>query len=309
MSESTSPPAHGLTGLHVIGLRYRNSSYAPDDERALDAYGRSGVYDSPNVPVTIVEPRLPEKDRSGNEPRDIGMLCGEIAREVAAGLASGRGVLLVGGNCVHATGVVGGLQDVCGACSRIGLVWFDAHGDFNTPLTSESGSLGGMPLAVLAGLAHPEWRQLSHVGYPLPAQQILLVGARDLDDGETRLLRSAGVVLAGLESGGVATTCLHDCVASLEERCDRIYVHIDCDILDESYVPNHRTRVSNGPCPERVAEGVDAVMATGKVVALAVVSVPGEGPGRDTSVRSGVELIRRGLLSWQRHGMARALTQ
>lgn len=302
MEGPPSRPATELTGLHVVGVRYRNSAYAVDDERALDAYARSGVYDSLTIPVTVAEPRLADNERSGSEPRDVGLLCGEVAREVARGVAAGKGVLLVGGNCVHATGVVGGLQDVWGPASRVGLVWFDAHGDFNTPSTSESGSLGGMPLAVVAGLAHPEWRELSHVRCPLPAYRILLVGARNLDEAESRLIRAAGVAVAGWAPDGRESGSLEACVASLESLCDHIYVHIDCDVLDESYVPNHRTKVSNGPAIAHVVDAVGRVMASGKVAAFAVVSVSGAGPGHDISVSSAVQLIRAGLACWRTHG-------
>ena len=295
-------PMQELTGLHVVGVRYRNSSYALRDERALDAYADSGVYDESMVPVTVVEPRLADSGRSGIESRDIGTLCGEIAGEVAAGRSAGKAILVVGGNCVHATGVIGGLQDLHGPASRVGLVWLDAHGDFNTPLTSESGSLGGMPVAVAAGLAHPEWRELSHVTCPLPAFRIVLVDARDLDEAESRLIRAAGVVVARCgPSGGGAD--LRRSVAFLKERCDQIYLHIDCDILDESHVPNHRSKAPDGPDLARVIDAIDRVMESGKVSVLAVVSVSGDGVNHEVSVRSGIELIRGGLRSWRKHGM------
>ncbi|MBT4497661.1 MAG: hypothetical protein HOC74_08060, partial [Gemmatimonadetes bacterium] len=92
-------------------------------------------------------------------------------------------------------------------------------------------------------------------------------------------------------------------VAELAERCDLIYLHIDADVLDGSLVPNHVTVESNGPNMEQVQAAVDTVMATGKVAAFAVVSVFGEGKGGETSLASGVEVIRGGLKSWRRHGM------
>jgi arginase len=290
-----------LTELHVVGIRYRNSSYAPGDERALDAYAGSGVYHESLVPVTVVEPRLDDGERWGIESRDIGILCGTIADAVAAGRAAGRAVLVVGGNCVHATGVLGGLQDAHGPSARVGLIWLDAHGDFNTPLTSESGSLGGMPVAVAVGLAHQEWRELSHVKCPLPAYRVVLAGTRDVDDAERRLIRAAGVVTAACTPYGEGAD-LERSIAFVEERCDQIYLHIDCDVLDESHVPNHRSRVSDGPDPAGVLEVVDRVMKSGKVTVLAVVSVSGVGPGQ-VSVHSGIELIGGGLRSWREHGL------
>jgi arginase family enzyme len=82
-----------------------------------------------------------------------------------------------------------------------------------------------------------------------------------------------------------------------------IYLHIDSDILDERFVPNHGTREPNGPDMAQVQAAIERVMATGKVVALAVVSVYGEGEGADVSRASGVELIRGALDAWRRYGM------
>ena len=96
---------------------------------------------------------------------------------------------------------------------------------------------------------------------------------------------------------------LEPAVEELASRCDYLYLHIDSDILDESYVPNHGTKEPNGPEMKQVLQAVDTVMATGKVVALAVVSVYGEGEGSERTVASGIELIRGSLAAWQQHGL------
>jgi arginase family enzyme len=81
-----------------------------------------------------------------------------------------------------------------------------------------------------------------------------------------------------------------------------IYLHIDSDILDERYVPNHGTKEPNGPDMEQVLTAIDTVMATGKVVVFALVSVWPDGEGGETAAESGIEMLRGGLASWQRHG-------
>jgi arginase family enzyme len=78
-----------------------------------------------------------------------------------------------------------------------------------------------------------------------------------------------------------------------------IYLHVDADILDESYVPNHGTREPNGANMDQVLAAIDTVMATGKVTVFAVVSIYGEGEGSETSIASGIELIRGGLQAWR----------
>jgi len=82
-------------------------------------------------------------------------------------------------------------------------------------------------------------------------------------------------------------------------------LHIDSDILDASLVPNHGTREPNGPSLAQVQRAITTVMATGKVAALAVVSVYGEGDGSAISVTSGIELIGSALDQWRRYGLPR----
>ena len=286
-----------LTSLQVIGVRYRGSRPAEGDERALDAYAASGVYAAAGVPFTIVEPAMPEHRRSDDEPANLGLICGAIAADVAAAHRAGHAPLIVGGDCTHAVGVVAGMQKAWGPKARIGLVWFDAHGDYNTPGTTLSGMLGGMPVAVCAGLALPQWRDLAGISAPLPTDRILLVDVRNLDAPEEQLIRATATAIAKVDD-------LAGPLASLAAACDVIYLHIDSDILDGALVPNHGTREPHGPGLSEVCAAINAVMASRKVGALAVVSVYGAGPGSPVSVASGTALIRAGLESWARHGGA-----
>jgi arginase len=291
-----------FANLHVIGVRYRGSRMAQRDERSLDAYVAANVYAAAGVPVTLVEPRFPELRRSADEPENLGILSGEIATAVAAARRAGHAVLMSGGDCSHITGVLGGLQDTHGADAKIGLIWFDAHGDFNTPNTTISGMLGGMPVAVAAGLGYPQWRLGAHISAPLPTERIVMVDVRNLDPLEEQLVRATAVTVAA-PAAGFPGADLAEAVAELAARCDYLYLHIDSDILDEAYVPNHGTKEPNGPNMAQVLAAVDTVMATGKVVALAVVSVYGEGEGSETTVASGIELIRGSLAAWRQHGL------
>jgi arginase len=295
---STEP----LSRLQVIGIRYRRCTLAEDDERALDAYAASGVYEQAQVPFDVSEPTFPQERQSEEETDDIGAFGGIIADIVASARREGKAILMTGGDCTHITGVVGGLQDAHGPAARIGLVFFDAHGDFNTPRTTLSGMLGGTPVAVCAGLAYPRWRERSHIVAPLPTDRIVMVDARNLDEAEEQLIRATEIVIVA-PAPGYPGEDLQQSIANLADRCDMLYLHIDSDILDVSYVPNHGTKEPNGPDMEQVHAAIDTVMATGKVVAFAVVSVYGEGEGSDVCVASGIELIRGGLESWRRHGL------
>lgn len=295
-----------LSNLQVIGVRYVGDRLAASDERALDAYVAAGVYDAAGAQVTISEPRFPEGQRIDDKEANLGLINGQIADAVAGARRADRALLMTGGNCTHITGILGGLQDAHGPDLRVGLVWFDAHGDFNTPQTTLTGSLGGMPVAVCAGLAFPRWREGSHIVAPLPTDRIVMVDVRNLDPAEEQLVRAVGIpVIAPAE--GFPGDPLGPAIDSLAERCDALYLHIDADILDERYTPDHSTKEPNGPDMAQVLAAVERVMATGKVIAFAVVSVYAGGPNREIDVASGMELIRGGLASWQRHGVPQLL--
>lgn len=159
-----------------------------------------------------------------------------------------------------------------------------------------------MPVAVSAGLAYPHWRALSHMAVPIPTDRILMVDVRNLDPAEERLVRATDIVIAA-PAPGFPGEDLQQAVSDLAAHCEMLYLHIDSDILDERFVPNHRTKEPNGPNRQQVLDAIETVMATGKVVAYGVVSVYGEEEGKEVSVASGIELLRGGLASWRRHGL------
>ncbi|MFW6075202.1 MAG: arginase family protein [Chloroflexota bacterium] len=291
----------GLKNLHVLGVRYGGARPAERDERSVDAYHKANVYDAISIPKTFVEPSFPEDQRTENPTDNLGLMGGSIADAVAEARRNGSGVLMVGGDCSHITGMLGGLQDAHGPTAKVGLVWFDAHGDFNTPKTTLSGMLGGMPVAVAAGLAYPRWREMSHMAAPIPTDRIVMVDVRNLDAPEEQLVRATEITVAAPAEGFPGEN-LQEAVADLAARCDYIYLHIDSDILDQRFVPNHGTKEPNGPNIEQVQAAIDTVMATGKVIAFAVVSVYGEGEGHEITQQSAFEMVSSGLKSWERHG-------
>lgn len=291
-------PAVSARGLRIIGARFAGARPTGAAWRDLDAYAAAGVYSAAGAPFTYVEPTLRDQSPDASEAEQIGALGGEIARATAEARRDGQAVLLVGGNCHLATGIVGGLQAAHGAGLRLGLVWFDAHGDFNTPRTTISGSLGGMPVAVCAGLALPEWREASRMLAPLPTDRIVMTDLRDLDAAESELIRAVGVAVQPIGGGG---SSFGREITRLAARVDLIYLHIDADILDASLTPGHRTRAPGGAGLDEILAAVGVVMATGKVAALALVSVYTSGPA-DVDAESGTALLRGALAGWRRSG-------
>ena len=240
----------------------------------------------------------PELREDGRTALNIGRLGADTSRLVAAGRRNGDAVLVLTGDDTAAVGVVSGLQQADGAGTPIGIVWIDAHGDFNTPETSFSGILAGMPVAILAGLAGPLWRETAGLAAPVPTDRIVLAGVRELDEKEADLIRSTDVRVVR-----ASELCDDDHFAQvingLARRCALIYLHVDLDVLDPRFVPSASTPAANGPTVEELATAMSTVLQTGKVAAIAISSLnPGAGARGERSVTSSMKTIQQALPSW-----------
>lgn len=266
-----------------------------------DAFVAAGLYDDLADWGATVErtarPELPDAELTDDRIVNLGRYNGLIAAAVAAGIADEERGGAVGGTCSHLLGMMGGLQQAYGPAAKIGLVWFDAHGDFNTPRTSHSGMLGGMPVAVSAGLCHATWRELAGQSVPLPTDRLLFVDVRHLDPKEAALIYASDARVAAI-SPGRAGHPLARALAELADRADHLYFHVDADILDRRFQPNHPTAEPNGPDIETTQDAIDQVMATGKVRAFGLVSVNPTGPDGAVSLASGRALLERAVTAW-----------
>jgi arginase len=147
-----------------------------------------------------------------------------ISRAVRSAAWHSRFPLVLMGNCLGSLGVVAGL-----GAGDTGVVWLDAHADFNTPESSRSGFLDGMALATLTGRCWAGLAEQLPGHRPVDAGKVLLLGARDLDPLEAPMLEEAGVerlAVAELEEG------LPAALDRLAARVDRVYLHLDLDVLD-----------------------------------------------------------------------------
>ena len=211
-----------------------------------------------------LDPALQEEGRTA---LNIGRLGADTARLVAAARRNGDGALVLAGDDTAAIGVVSGLEQAAGADAAIGVVWVDAHGDFNTPETSFSGILAGMPVAILAGLAGPLWRNAAGLATPVATENIILAGVRELDEKEEELIRSTDVQV-------VPATELCDgddfaqAVDRLARRCALLYLHVDLDVLDPRFVPSASTPSANGLSIEELVAAMATVLQSGKVAAV-----------------------------------------
>ena len=230
--------------MTVIGVPYHLDEYLPD----LDLTPEPAELITPALPAGEVWPRL-------------AVLYGAVVRAVTRGRADdGRPVVVACGDCLTALGTVAGLQ---AAGIEPGIVWFDAHGDVQTPETTASGYLGGMPLRLLTGY-RPELIAARLGLRPVPEHRIVLAGARDLDPPEVTYLAGAAIrrrEVAGLTTGGLTAADL---------PAGPLYVHADLDVIDAAALPGLRYPVPGGPDAAGLADALRMLLATGQVAALGI---------------------------------------
>ncbi|HEY3257649.1 MAG TPA: arginase family protein [Gemmatimonadaceae bacterium] len=161
-----------------------------------------------------------------------------LAGAVSAATAFGAFPMVLSGNCITSIGTVGGLGE-----PELGAIWFDAHGDFNTPETTRSGFLDGMSLGILTGRC---WQSVAGTvpGFaPLSDDRVILVGARSLDRAEETSLSESRITRVTAES---ARDGLRDELSGLRKRARDLYLHIDLDVLDPSEGSANSYATANG---------------------------------------------------------------
>jgi arginase len=177
-----------------------------------------------------------------------------LADGVRAACQAGEFPLVFSGNCGSALGTVAGL----GGADDLGVIWFDAHGDFNTPETTQSGFLDGMGLAAVTGQC---WCTLtaSIPGFrPVPARHVMHLGGRDFDPAEQKLLTASGVLTVGaqpIRQIGVLQA-LQPTLAALQPRVRRLYIHLDLDVLDSATFPANQFLPPDGLFPDQVEASI-----------------------------------------------------
>ena len=197
-------------------------------------------------------------------------------------------------NCVDLLGMLAGLQhlerggsskesDVRGLQLtglagrkplRVGLVWIDAHADFNTPETTLSGMLGGMPVAIAAGKCLTRLRLKAGLDPALPTKYIVMAGLRDVDPLEQELLdRSQCEMITVEDIKGLSNNLNHQ-MERLSRLTEVIYIHIDMDVLDPREVLGHSLTAAGGPTSKELADALEIMFRHEKAAAIGIASLP-----------------------------------
>ncbi len=196
----------------------------------------------------------------------------ELAQLVQAHIKAGALPIILGGDHSIALGSVSGVANAHGA---LGVIWFDAHGDFNTAETSPSGNIHGMILGALCGYGDPRLVNVAGGGPHLSPQRVAIVGARDLDAPEKELLRAAGVhvlTMTDIDRQGMGAVT-QEAIAFVSEGTNGFHVSFDLDVVDPAEAPGVGTPVPGGITPREAHLALEMVAETGRMTSLDLVEV------------------------------------
>lgn len=169
----------------------------------------------------------------------------KLANAVSNELADGRFPLVLGGDHSIAMGTIAGVAQ---HVKNLGVIWFDAHGDLNTGETSPTGNIHGMPLAASLGLGHERLVNIGGISPKIKPENIVVIGARDLDPGERILIKERGIkvfTMHEVDRLGMARV-MEEAVAHVSKNTDGVHLSLDLDGLDPHDAPGVGTPVLGG---------------------------------------------------------------
>jgi arginase len=275
----------GPSALRVAGLQAR-----------LKQLGRQ-VEDIGNIPV-----RQPEEQHYGEKNakylEEICETCKDLAEIVRKTLDEDFFPLVLGGDHSIAVGTIAGV-----AChfqkqsKRVGMIWLDAHGDMNTPETSPSGNVHGMPLASIMGYGPPELTGLGGVKPMVEPRNVAIVGVRDLDSKERRLVKESGVhvfTMRDIDERGMREV-MSEALRFAGDETAGVAVSLDMDFVDPSDAPGVGTPVRGGVTYREAHLAMEMIADSRAMVSLELVEINPVIDLHNTTALLGVELVLSGL--------------
>ncbi|MFZ5478636.1 MAG: arginase [Myxococcota bacterium] len=180
---------------------------------------------------------------------EISATCRQVADRVESGLDKGWLPVVLGGDHSVAIGTISGIaRHWRKKGQRVGVLWIDAHTDLNTPETSPSGNIHGMPLAVLLGYGSPELVSIAGDAPALDPEDVVVFGVRDVDATEREIVRKSGVrvyTMSELDDRGTAA-CMREAIERVTARTAGVHLSFDLDGVDPQHAPGVGTAVPGG---------------------------------------------------------------
>jgi arginase len=259
--------------------------YAGLDTR-LRALGHQ-VTDNGDLSVPLPENEPPDTSRARHLP-SIARVCRDVYVAASGCLDRDEAAIFLGGDHSISIGTVSAMTN-CG--DGVGVLWVDAHGDFNTPEITPSGNVHGMALAALLGQGAPELTDIGRPAAKLTGAATVVFGARDLDPAEREAMRASGILvitMRSIDELGLAAAAAR--ALSYLGPLPRLHVSLDMDALDPMEAPGVGTPVPGGLTFREAHLLMEILADTGKVGSLDIVEVNPILDDRNRTARLGVDL-------------------
>ena len=241
---------------------------------------------------------IPKADDKLQYLKEITAACTQLAADVEDIMDADQLPLVLGGDHSIAMGSIAGVSSYFRRRSEsLGLIWFDAHADMNTPETTPSGHIHGMPLGVLLGYGAPELTGLKGFSPKLDPKLCAHIGARDIDPGEKELIKKLGIrffTMREIDERGMAA-CMRDAINIATKETAGYAVTFDVDALDPGDAPGSGTLVRGGLTYRESHLGMEMIAEAGGMRSLEVVEINTALDINNKTAQLGVELILSAL--------------
>jgi len=275
----------GPAAIRVAGLAQRISSLGYE------------VNDRGDLPIERTH-SLPGFDEKLKYLTEIHDACERLANEVERIVDAGELPLTIGGDHSIAIGSLSGVvKSFRKRDQRLGLIYLDAHADMNTPETTPSGNIHGMPLAALLGYGAPELLNVGGFSPKFDPRLCAHVGARDLDPGERELIKKLGIrfyTMREIDERGLAA-CIDDAIKIASQGSGGYAVTFDVDVLDPGDAPGSGTLVRGGLSYREAHLAMEKIAEAGGMRSLEVVEINTALDVNNRTAELGVELILSAL--------------
>jgi arginase len=253
----------GPSAVRVAGLEAR-----------LEAIGHK-VEDAGNVAVAIAEQKK-EGDPRAKYLKEITATCTKHAELVVKTLEAGKIPVVLGGDHSVAAGTVAGVAEFYRRQNlKCGLIWIDAHSDINTPESSPSGNVHGMPLAAIMGLGPMELGNIFNFSPKISPENCVLVGIRDIDDREKENVRRAGIevfTMRDIDERGMRTV-MEEALRLAGRNTAGYHVSLDMDWIDPEDAPGVGTPVRGGATYREAHLAMEIIADHGRLLSFEIVEV------------------------------------
>ena len=250
------------------------------------------------VPQRETQERSKDPQCSAHFKAEILQVCGDLAEATYAALQKGYFPLITGGDHSVAMGSVSATSHFYREQQQeIGLLWFDAHGDMNTPASSPSGNIHGMPLAHLLGDGDRDLVDILAPGAKVKPENVVLMGVRDIDKSEQKIIRDSGVhvfTMRDIDERGMAAVS-RDAIRLVTENTIGFHLSFDLDGCDPSVIPGTGTTVMGGVNYRETHLLLELCAESEAVLAMDVVELNPFLDDKNVSAERAVSLIQSAL--------------